>query len=142
MKALLRKDADEQLALVEAAIAVGSIPVIASLGETRGGQILNVNADWAANELVTCLRPYKIIFLTGTGGLLDRKGKLIDSINLSTEYEELMRQPWVHGGMRVKLEQIHDLGLRAGVAINPAPTPGVPLGTPGATCAASHIKIS
>lgn len=96
-------------AAIEAATAVGSIPVIASTGETAGGQILNVNADWAANELVKKLQPYKIIFLTGTGGLLDARGKLIDSINLSTEYEELMRQPWLHSGMRVKIEQIHDL---------------------------------
>jgi len=94
---------------IRAAIAVGSIPVIASLGETPGGQIVNVNADFAANELVKRLKPYKIIFLTGTGGLLDANGKMIDSINLSTEYQELMRQPWLHSGMRVKIEQIHDL---------------------------------
>jgi len=96
-------------AAIEAAIAVGSIPVIASLGETAGGQIVNVNADWSANELVKRLQPYKIIFLTGTGGLLDANGKLIDSINLSTDYEQLMNQPWLHSGMRVKIEQIHDL---------------------------------
>ena len=94
---------------IEAAISVGSIPVIASLGETVGGQILNVNADWAANELVKRLQPYKIIFLTQTGGLLDERGRIIDSINLSAEYERLMQQPWLHSGMRVKLEQIHDL---------------------------------
>lgn len=94
---------------IRAAIKLGSIPVIASLGETAGGQILNVNADWAANELVKTLQPYKIIFLTGTGGLLDGDGEVIDSINLSTEYHELMRQPWLHSGMKLKLEQIHDL---------------------------------
>ena len=94
---------------IAAAIKVGSIPVIASLGETAGGQILNINADWAANELVKKLQPYKIIFLTGTGGLLDGDGDVIDSINLSTEYAELMRQPWLHSGMKVKIEQIHDL---------------------------------
>lgn len=55
------------------------------------------------------LQPYKIIFLTGTGGLLDAEGRLIDSINLSTEYDELMAQPWINGGMRVKIEQIKDL---------------------------------
>lgn len=98
-----------ELAGIEAAIDVDSIPVIASLGETVGGQILNVNADWAANELVKQLQPYKIIFLTGTGGILDEQGKLIDSISLRTQYEDLMRQPWLHSGMRVKLEQIHDL---------------------------------
>jgi acetylglutamate kinase len=94
---------------VQAAIKLGSIPVIASLGETAGGQILNVNADWAANELVKTLQPYKIIFLTGTGGLLDGDGAVIDSINLSTEYAELLRQPWLHSGMKLKIEQIHDL---------------------------------
>jgi bifunctional N-acetylglutamate synthase/kinase len=94
---------------IEAAIKARSIPVIASLGETTGGQILNINADWAANELVKTLQPYKIIFLTGTGGLLDGEGRVIDSINLSTEYEELLQQPWLHSGMRVKIEQIHEL---------------------------------
>ena len=94
---------------IEAAIKVGSIPVIASLGETAGGQILNVNADWSANELVKALQPYKIIFLTGTGGLLDGDGQLIDSINLCTEYDTLMQQAWLHSGMRLKIEQIHEL---------------------------------
>jgi acetylglutamate kinase len=94
---------------IEASLKAGSIPVIASLGETVGGQILNINADFAANELVQVLQPYKIIFLTGTGGLLDDKGAVIDSINLSTEYDELMAQPWINGGMRVKIEQIKDL---------------------------------
>jgi acetylglutamate kinase len=94
---------------IRAAIKVGSIPVIASLAETGDGQIVNVNADFAANELVQVLQPYKIVFLTGTGGLLDGAGRIVDSINLSTEYEHLIAQPWINGGMRVKLEQIKDL---------------------------------
>jgi acetylglutamate kinase len=98
-----------ELAPIEASLRAGSIPIIASLGETEQGQILNVNADFAANELVRVLQPYKIVFLTGTGGLLDGNGKLIDSINLSTEYARLMAQSWVSGGMRLKLEQIADL---------------------------------
>lgn len=106
---LVGKVVNVHTAGIEAAIKVRSIPVIASLGETAGGQILNVNADWAANELVKKLQPYKIVFLTGTGGLLDGDGNIIDSINLSTEYDELMSQPWLHSGMKVKIEQIHDL---------------------------------
>jgi len=97
------------LAPIEASLRAGSIPVIASLGETEQGQILNINADFAANELVRVLQPYKIVFLTGTGGLLDDKGAVIDSINLSTEFDHLMAQPWINGGMRVKIEQIADL---------------------------------
>jgi acetylglutamate kinase len=97
------------LAPIQASLQAGSIPVIASLGETVGGQILNINADFAANALVQVLQPYKIVFLTGTGGLLDEQGRVIDSINLSTEYEHLMAQPWIDGGMRVKLEQVKQL---------------------------------
>ena len=109
------------LAPIEASLRVGSIPVIASLGETAEGQILNINADFAANELVRALQPYKIIFLTGTGGLLDGDGKVIDSINLSTEYEHLMAQPWLHSGMRLKIGQVKqlldDLPLTSSVSI-------------------------
>ena len=106
---LVGRVADVDTDGIHATIKVGSIPVIASLGTTADGQIVNVNADWAANELIKTLRPYKIVFLTGTGGLLDGEGRVIDSINLSTEYDELLAQPWLHSGMRVKIEQIHDL---------------------------------
>ena len=98
-----------ELAPIEASLRFGSIPVIASLGETSGGQILNINADVAANELVKRLQPYKIVFLTGTGGLLDEDGRVIDSISLTNEYEHLMAQPWINGGMRLKIQQIKDL---------------------------------
>ncbi|MGH8126419.1 MAG: acetylglutamate kinase, partial [Rhodanobacteraceae bacterium] len=98
-----------ELSAIDASLRVGSIPIIASLGETGEGQILNINADFAANELVRVLKPYKIVFLTGTGGLLDENDKVIDSINLSTEYERFMEQPWLDGGMRLKLGQIADL---------------------------------
>jgi acetylglutamate kinase len=106
---LVGKVREINLAPIEASLRAGSIPVIASLGETDGGQILNINADFAANELVRVLQPYKIIFLTGTGGLLDGDGKVIDSINLSTEYDQLLAQEWLHSGMRLKIEQIKDL---------------------------------
>jgi acetylglutamate kinase len=94
---------------LKAAIGAGSIPVLGALGETASGQVVNVNADWAANALVKRLEPYKIIFLTETGGLLDGEGRIIESISLRTQYADLMEQPWLHSGMRVKMEQIHDL---------------------------------
>ena len=97
------------LAPIKASLKAGSIPVIASLGETAGGQIVNINADFAANALVRELQPDKIVFLTGTGGLLDERGMVIDSLNLSTDYARLMQADWVNGGMRVKIEQIKEL---------------------------------
>ena len=106
---LVGRVTDVHLGSIEAAIGASSIPVIASLGETEGGQILNINADVAANELVARIKPYKIIFLTGTGGLLDGDGELISSINLSTEFDALMQAPWLHSGMRLKIQQVHEL---------------------------------
>jgi len=96
-------------AAIHAATEVGSIPVIASVGETADGQILDLPADRAASDLVKRLQPYKIIFLTGTGGLLDGDGKLIDSINLTMEYAELIERPWLDSRRRAELQQIHEL---------------------------------
>lgn len=100
---------DVELGPIRASLKAGSIPVLACLGETASGQILNINADFAANALVAKLQPDKIVFLTETGGLLNAEGEIIDSINLSSEYEELMAADWINGGMRVKIQQIKAL---------------------------------
>jgi acetylglutamate kinase len=88
------------------------IPVVSPLGESRDGRILNINADVATNELVLAIKPFKIVFLTPTGGILDNAGQIIPSINLTTDYDRLINEPWLHSGMRLKLEQINSLLLR------------------------------
>ena len=70
---------------------------------------MNINADIAARELIWEVKPHKIIFLTGTGGLLDESGRVISAISLRTDYEWLVEQDWVHSGMLLKLEQISQL---------------------------------
>jgi acetylglutamate kinase len=97
---------------VESAVRGDAIPVLTCLGESSAGQVLNINADIATRELVWALQPHKIIFLSPTGGLLDRQGRVISAVSLSNDYEALMEQPWVHSGMRLKLQQIHDMLLR------------------------------
>lgn len=87
----------------------GILPVVASLGESSTGQVMNVNADIAARELIWKVKPHKIIFLTGTGGLLDEFGRIISAISLRTDYQYLVEQEWVHSGMQLKLEQISQL---------------------------------
>jgi bifunctional N-acetylglutamate synthase/kinase len=106
---LVGKVARVHTTAIEAATRVGSIPVIAALGETAGGQILSLEADGAANALVRRLEPYKIIFLTPAGGLLDERGRVIESVNLTTEYRDLVRQPWLDPAARAEIERIHDL---------------------------------
>lgn len=87
----------------------GILPVVACLGESPTGQVMNINADIAARELIWKVKPHKIIFLTGTGGLLDESGRIISAISLRTDYKYLVTQEWVHSGMQLKLEQISQL---------------------------------
>ncbi|MBU1431096.1 acetylglutamate kinase, partial [Myxococcota bacterium] len=97
---------------IHASIERGALPILASLGETPDGQIVNINADVAANQLAEGVEPYKIVFLTPTGGIYDDKERVIPSINLSEDFDHLMSQPWLHSGMRVKLQEVHDLLMK------------------------------
>lgn len=95
--------------LIESSIRSGALPILGCLGETPAGQIVNINADVAARELAIAIEPFKIVFLTPTGGLLNQHNQLIDSINLAEDYDFLMQQDWVHSGMRLKLQEIKQL---------------------------------
>ncbi len=94
---------------IESSIRSGCLPILGCLGETSTGQIVNINADVAARELAIAIEPFKIVFLTPTGGLLNQHDQLIDSINLAEDYEFLMQQDWLHSGMRLKLQEIKQL---------------------------------
>lgn len=98
-----------ELEPIRSAVRAGAMPVVACMGESAGGQVMNINADVAARELVWTVRPYKVIFLTGTGGLLDQNGRIISAISISGDYEHLIAQDWVHSGMQLKLAQIKEM---------------------------------
>lgn len=100
---------DVHLDLIRSIVDSGAIPILTCLGVAPGGQLVNMNADAATRQLVHSVQPMKIIFLADSGGLLDARGDVIDSINLASDYEELMAQAWVHSGMRVKLNEIKRL---------------------------------
>ncbi|KAI0946857.1 hypothetical protein AcW1_010194 [Taiwanofungus camphoratus] len=95
---------------LEASIRAGALPILTSLAESEAGQILNVNADIAAGELAKELEPLKIVFLNEKGGLFHGvTGEKLDIINLDEEYDELMRQPWVKYGTKLKLREFKEL---------------------------------
>lgn len=94
---------------IRSAMASGCLPVLACLGESPAGQMMNINADIAARELVWAVQPHKVIFLSDAGGLLDQRGRVISAISLRTDYEHLLQQSWVHSGMRLKLIQIREM---------------------------------
>ncbi len=101
--------AEVRLDLIRSIVQSGAIPILTCLGVAPGGQLVNMNADAATRELVQAVQPMKIIFLTETGGLLDGEGNIIDSINLASDYEQLLEADWVHSGMELKLTQIKQL---------------------------------
>ena len=114
------------LDLLRSIIHSGAIPILTCLGVAPGGQLVNMNADSATRLLVHSVQPMKIIFLVDSGGLLDEKGRIIESINLVSDYDELMAKDWVHSGMRLKLEEIRRL------LDDSEPTTSVSITTPSA----------
>jgi acetylglutamate kinase len=98
-----------RLAPIEASLDAGSIPVISSVGETPSGQIIEIGSDDATNELVRALQPFKVIFLTSFGGLRHDNGRRIDSINLSTEYDQFAEKAYSDSGFTFKIERMKQL---------------------------------
>ncbi|KAH6904190.1 Arg-6 protein [Coprinopsis sp. MPI-PUGE-AT-0042] len=95
---------------IEASIRAGALPILTSLAESADGQILNVNADIAAGELAKELEPMKIVFLNEKGGLFHGvTGEKLDVINLDEEYDQLMKEPWVKYGTKLKLREFKEL---------------------------------
>jgi N-acetyl-gamma-glutamyl-phosphate reductase/acetylglutamate kinase len=95
---------------IEASIAAGALPILTSLAETTDGQILNVNADVAAGELARVIEPLKIVYLNEKGGLINGSTKeKISVINLDEEYDDLMKEPWVKYGTKLKIKEIKEL---------------------------------
>ena len=61
----------------------GFIPVIAPVGVGRDGATYNINADLVAGEVAAALGAEKLIHLTDVQGILDKDGKLQNSITVA-----------------------------------------------------------
>lgn len=96
---------DQILAITDA----GAIPVLSCLGTAPHGQMVNINADAIVRQVAMDLKPMKIVFVTGTGGVLDANKQIINAINLSMDYEDIRAGTWVNEGMLVKITEIKNL---------------------------------
>lgn len=95
---------------IEASIDAGALPILTSLAETSSGQLLNVNADIAAGMVAREFKPLKIVYLNEKGGIMNgTTGEKISVINLDAEYSELLKEPWVKYGTKLKIKEIRDL---------------------------------
>ncbi len=87
----------------------GELPILSSIAIAEDGGEVNINADALVRQLAIGLRPQKIIFLTPAGAILDADQQRISVIHLTSEYNELMRQDWLQGGMKLKVQQISEM---------------------------------
>ena len=67
--------------VIEALEAQNFIPVVAPIGIGEKGETYNINADLVAGKVASALKAEKLILLTDTEGVLDRKKKLISTMD-------------------------------------------------------------
>lgn len=91
----------------------GYVPVVACLGATRTGQILNVNADTLAAHLAGQLDARRLVIAGGTPGVMDDAGDTIERLT-SRGAARLIRTGTASKGMVAKLEACRS-ALREGV---------------------------
>lgn len=90
------------------------IPVIAPIGVGDNGESYNINADLVAGKLAEVLKAEKLILLTNTAGLLDKKEALLTGLNAS-QVNQLIEDGVIYGGMLPKVACALD-AVKAGVS--------------------------
>ncbi len=89
--------------LILSLVRDGFIPVIAPTGAGDKGETYNINADVVAGEVASALGAEKLVLLTDVEGILDKKKRLIHSIN-AAEAGELIEDGTIEGGMYPKVK--------------------------------------
>ena len=79
------------------------LPVIASIGVTAEGELVNINADTFAAHLAGALGARRLIIAGGTAGVLDADGESISELPLD-RVNALIASGAAHSGMVAKLE--------------------------------------
>jgi acetylglutamate kinase len=83
-------------------LAAGYVPVIACIGATRTGQLLNVNADTLASHVAATIAATRLVIAGGTAGVLDEGGQTIARLT-SAAAARLVASGTANRGMVAKL---------------------------------------
>ena len=89
------------------------IPVIAPIGVGENGESFNINADIVAGKLATVLGAEKLLLLTNTVGILDKKDKLLTGLT-AKQVDDYITDGTIHGGMLPKVNCALD-AVKSGV---------------------------
>jgi acetylglutamate kinase len=93
---------------------LGYIPVVASIGVTDEGDLLNVNADTFAAHIAAALRAGRLIVAGTTPGVLDASGRTVPAIG-AAQIDQMTAAGTAHSGMIAKLAACRDAAA-SGVA--------------------------
>jgi acetylglutamate kinase len=91
----------------------GFIPVIAPIGSGASGETYNINADVVAGKVAEVLKAEKLVLMTNTAGVLDRRGNLLTGLT-AKKIDELFADGTISGGMLPKISSALD-AAKAGV---------------------------
>ena len=89
--------------LVTDLLARRYVPVIACIGATADGQLLNVNADTLASHLAAALGASRLVIAGGTAGVLDSDGVTIPRLT-AKQAAALIKAGTANKGMVAKLQ--------------------------------------
>jgi len=104
---------DADMRAIEALLRGRLVPVVASIGVDRGGQLLNVNADTMAGHLAARLGARRLIIAGSTPGVLDEAGATVGVLDPAA-IARLVAAGTASAGMIAKLRACEH-ALRNGV---------------------------
>lgn len=84
-------------------VARGYVPIVACIGCTRDGQLMNVNADTLASHLAAALGAQRLVIAGGTSGVLDEHGGTINRLT-ARDAAHLIKTGTASKGMVAKLQ--------------------------------------
>ena len=81
----------------------GYVPIVACVGTTRDGRLMNVNADTLASHLARAVGARRLVIAGGTSGVLDEQGQTIARMT-GREAARLIKAGTANKGMVAKLQ--------------------------------------
>jgi acetylglutamate kinase len=90
------------MTLVRDLLRLGYVPVVASIGVSRSGALLNINADTLAGHLAAHVPADRLIIAGGTAGVLDTDGRTIAQLTPAA-IDAMTASGAAHSGMIAKL---------------------------------------
>lgn len=88
--------------VLEKMLANQMLPVLASIGYSKDGEMLNINADYLATAVAVALGAEKLVLMTDVKGVLE-DGAVLDSLS-STDFQAKIDKGVITGGMIPKIE--------------------------------------